>query len=183
MIALWLWPSWFGDISLNTQLYLNKAGADYIDIHFLNFWSTNFFFNKTCLISGIIGGIANAFGNSIGLFMSQSAERGLQIHETTEHGLPTRIHSKMEVLTSSVLAFMATIVALIILLSPFAFLNMTDAVILTFSFGTILSFILGNYVGKLNRENPLKTGLKYAVLAIVGAMISHLVGDLPKLLI
>lgn len=135
------------------------------------------------IISGIIGGIANAFGNSIGLFMSQSAERGLQIHETVEHGSPTRIHSKMEVLTSSVLSFMATIVTLIILLSPFTFLNMTDAVILTFSFGTILSFILGNYVGKLNRENPYKTGLKYAVLAIVGAVISHLVGDLLKLLI
>jgi predicted membrane protein (TIGR00267 family) len=135
------------------------------------------------IISGIIGGIANAFGNSIGLFMSQSAERGLQIHETVEHGVSTRIHSKMEVLTSSVLSFMATIVALIILLFPFAFLNMTDAVLTTFSFGTILSFILGNYVGKLSGENPYKTGLKYAVLAIVGAVISFLVGDLLRLLI
>jgi len=31
------------------------------------------------IITGIIGGFANAFGNSIGFFMSQSAERALQI--------------------------------------------------------------------------------------------------------
>ena len=57
IIVLWLWPSWFADISLNSQLYSNKAGADFINIHFLNFWSTNFFFNKTSLITGIIGAI------------------------------------------------------------------------------------------------------------------------------
>ncbi|MCW3993915.1 MAG: VIT1/CCC1 transporter family protein [Candidatus Bathyarchaeota archaeon] len=31
------------------------------------------------IITGIIGGFANAFGNSIGFFMSQSAERAIQI--------------------------------------------------------------------------------------------------------
>ncbi|MFX1312206.1 MAG: UPF0182 family protein [Promethearchaeota archaeon] len=54
-IALWAWPSWFADINLQTQLYNNKAESNFLNIHFLNFWSTNFFFNKTCLIGGIIG--------------------------------------------------------------------------------------------------------------------------------
>ena len=55
IITLWLWPSWYGNINLKTQLYINKADANYLTIYFLNFWSSNFFFNKTCLISALIG--------------------------------------------------------------------------------------------------------------------------------
>ena len=134
------------------------------------------------IIAGIIGGLANAFGNSIGFYMSQSAERALQIHETEEHGVTTRIHSKREVVTSSLFSFAATIIALIILLSPFVFFNMTIATILTFIFGTLLSFILGSYVGKLARYSRYKMGFQYAILAIAGAIISHLVGDLLSIL-
>ncbi len=129
------------------------------------------------LITGIIGGFANAFGNSIGFYMSQSAERALQIHETTNHGAETRIHSKREVFTNSVFSFTSTVAAVAVLLSPFTFLLMDQAVILTFLIGTTMAFILGNYVGKISHENPYRTGLKYALLAILGAVISHLIAD------
>ncbi|MFW9784011.1 MAG: UPF0182 family protein [Candidatus Heimdallarchaeota archaeon] len=53
---LWFWPAWIGPINLNAQLYNNKAGnLDYYDFYFLNFWSINFFFNKTALTGAIIG--------------------------------------------------------------------------------------------------------------------------------
>ncbi len=54
---LWWWPAWFGPIHLNAQLYENKAAGliSYYEVYFLNFWSTNFFFNKTALIGAIIG--------------------------------------------------------------------------------------------------------------------------------
>ncbi len=52
----WFWPAWIGPINLKSQLYWNKAGdLDYYDFYFLNFWSINFFFNKTALIGAIIG--------------------------------------------------------------------------------------------------------------------------------
>ncbi len=130
------------------------------------------------LITGLIGGFANAFGNSIGFFMSQSAERALQIHETSEHGANTRIHSKGEVFTNSLFAFISTIAATIILLSPFTCFSMDYAVILTFLMGTTMAFILGSYIGKASHENPYKTGVKYALLAILGAVISHFIADL-----
>ncbi|GAH59425.1 unnamed protein product, partial [marine sediment metagenome] len=45
-------------INLQIQLYANKAGGlDYFDFYFLNFWSTNFLFNKTALIGAFIGSI------------------------------------------------------------------------------------------------------------------------------
>jgi len=56
LAAFWLWPAWFADIRLNAQLYNNKAGGlDYFDFFFLNFWSTNFLFNKTALIGAFLG--------------------------------------------------------------------------------------------------------------------------------
>lgn len=129
------------------------------------------------VITGIIGGFANAFGNSIGFFMSQSAERALQIRETTDHGATTRIHSKREISVNSVVSFASTIAATLVLLSPFTFLSMNHAVIATFIFGTITAFILGSYIGKISHENFYRSGLKYALLAIIGAIISHLIAD------
>ena len=135
------------------------------------------------IITGIIGGLANAFGNAIGFFTSQSTERGLQIHETTEHGVATRIHSKKEILANTAFSFLASIAALIVLVIPFVFFDISTAVIVTFSLGAVLSFLLGSYVGKLSRENAYWTGLKYSILAIVGAVISHFVGDLLQFLV
>jgi len=134
------------------------------------------------IITGIIGGFANAFGNSIGFFMSQSAERALQL-QSIDHGAMTRIHSKREIFTNTLFAFTSTIAATLLLLSPFTCLYMNDAVILTFVIGTVMAFILGSYVGKTSHENPYKEGLKYALLAILGAIISHFIADCIQLLI
>jgi len=58
LTVFWWWPAWFGNINLQSQLYANKAGGlDYGDFYFLNFWSTNFLFNKTALIGAFIGSI------------------------------------------------------------------------------------------------------------------------------
>lgn len=137
---------------------------------------------RLVIITGVIGGFANAFGNSIGFFMSQSAERALQI-QTTEHGSTTRIHSKREIFTNSLFSFASTIVATLVLISPFTCFCMSHAEIITFIIGTTMAFILGNYVGKISRENPYKTGLKYALLAVLGAIISHYIADFIQLLI
>lgn len=137
---------------------------------------------RLVIIAGIIGGFANAFGNSIGFYMSQSAERGLQIHEITEHGVTTKVHSKKEVYLNSVLAFVCSAIVSAALLSPFIFLNMAIAVISAFALGVSVAFFLGFYIGKLSQENRLISGLKYAIIALLGAIISHLVADLLMLL-
>lgn len=132
---------------------------------------------RMVMISGIVGGIADALGNSFGFFISQSTERGVQIHEVEEHGENVRIHSTREVWMSAALSFMATIVALVILLVPFAFFSGLSATISTFLIGTVAMFVLGRYVGKMSGESPLKTGLKFAALGIAGGTIAYLIGD------
>jgi predicted membrane protein (TIGR00267 family) len=133
---------------------------------------------RAVIITGIIGGITDAIGNSIGFYISQTTERGLQIHETEEHGIKTRIHSKREVFASGGFVFLATFAILTLLLFPFMFVEFVFACILAFLFGTTLAFALGYYVGRLAGENPCKSGFKYACLTIIGALASYTIGGL-----
>ncbi len=137
---------------------------------------------KFVVIAGVIGGFANAFGNSIGVYMSQSAERGLQIYETNEHGVNVNVHSKREVHVNSALAFLCSVSVSVVLLSPFIFLNITTAVIVAFVLGVLIAFTLGSHVGKISNENRWLCGLRYAIMAFLGAIISHLVADLLTIL-
>jgi predicted membrane protein (TIGR00267 family) len=134
------------------------------------------------IASGILAGLANAFGNSIGFFMSQETERSVQIHEA-KLGVKTRIHTKREVLMSGILSFSATLLALFALIFPFIFFDVSTSLVAAFTLGIALSFFLGGYVGKLGRGNPFKTGLKYVILAVIGALVSHTIGSLLNTLL
>ena len=134
------------------------------------------------VLAGIVGGFANAFGNSIGFFMSQSAERAIQIHETEEHNAQRNVHSKREIYVNSILAFACSVGISFVLLSPFLLLSLSVAVILAFVIGIIVAFILGSHIGKMCHESRLTSGLKYATIAFVGAVVSHFVADLLSIL-
>jgi predicted membrane protein (TIGR00267 family) len=135
------------------------------------------------IIAGIVGGVADALGNSVGFFVSQSTERAVQIHGV-EQGTEGRIHSKKEVRMSGVFSFIATIIALFFLISPFKFISdIFYATIFSFLIGIMLAFILGSYVGKLTKENQLKSGLKYALITIAGALVSYFLGEALHIII
>ena len=61
IIGVWSIPLWLAKINLQQQLYFAKGGGelggelDFWKLYTLNFWSTNFFFNKIGLIGAIIG--------------------------------------------------------------------------------------------------------------------------------
>src|SRR5271157_1225817 len=56
LIVIWAIPSWYANIDLQMQLYNAKAGGfQYWSLYTLNGWSSNFFFNYTALIGGLIG--------------------------------------------------------------------------------------------------------------------------------
>ena len=66
---------------------------------------------RLVIVLGIVGGIADALGNSIGFFVSQATERAVQMREA-EEGNGTRVHSKREVWLSGIFSFLATIFVL-----------------------------------------------------------------------
>ncbi|MHA1475621.1 MAG: hypothetical protein ACTSQ5_10580, partial [Promethearchaeota archaeon] len=57
IISVWSIPLWLAKMNLQQQLYDTKGGGDldFWKLYTLNFWSTNFFFNKIGLIGAIIG--------------------------------------------------------------------------------------------------------------------------------
>ncbi len=138
--------------------------------------------SRFVLIACIVGGIADAMGNSIGFFVSQATERAVQMKEA-EEGENHHIHSKREVMMSGVFSFLATMVVLVFLLFPFTFLVIWNAATMSFIVGTILAFLLGMYIGKLGNENIYKSGIKYTLITILGAVISYIVGELLRIII
>ena len=135
------------------------------------------------IVAGIAGGIANSFGNAIGFYISELEERGQQLYEKSKQKSKVLVHSKKEAVTSGVFSFFATLFALVVPVTPFFFFGIYQSMILAVAVAVIILFLLGNYVGRLSGENPLKTGIRFAVLGIVGAFICYLVGDFLKHLI
>ncbi len=135
------------------------------------------------LITSIVGGIADAMGNSFGFFTSQLTERSVQLHSKQNHGQDIRVHSKEEVWMSGILSFFATILALVLLLVPFLLLPFQMATIATFIVGVTTLFLLGMFVGNISNRSLFKTGLTFAALGLIGAVISHLIGDFLRHLI
>ena len=134
------------------------------------------------IIASIAGGIADALGNAVGFFISQTTERAIQIYGV-EQGTESRVHSKKEVWMSGVFSFLATILALVLLISPFRlFPDIWNATYVSFTIGIVMSFILGSYVGKIGKENPYKSGLKYAIITVAGALIAYVVGEILNII-
>jgi len=129
------------------------------------------------IIAGIAGGIANSFGNAIGFYISELTERGQQIYERSKLKNKVLVHSKKEAVVSGIFTFFTTLLALVVPVAPFFFFGIYQSMILAVTVAVILLFLLGNYVGKLSRENPIKTGIKFAILGIIGAVVCYLVGD------
>jgi predicted membrane protein (TIGR00267 family) len=138
--------------------------------------------SKFVLIAGIVGGVADALGNSIGFFVSQATERAVQMREA-KAGDNAHIHSKREVTMSGVFSFLATLIALLFLLFPFPFLQVWEATTVSFVVGTVLAFVLGIYIGKLSGENIYRSGIKYTAITILGAVISYGIGILLHIII
>ena len=129
------------------------------------------------LVAAVVGGVADAMGNSFGFFASQLTEQSVQAHEQETHVEEVRVHSRREVWMSGVLAFVSTMLALVILIVPFLIFSFQVAVITTFLTGIAALFALGMYVGKISGKKEVKTGLVYAVLGVAGSLISYFVGS------
>ena len=57
VVGLYAYPLWHAKITLQNQLYENKSDIDYWALYTLNFWSTDFFFNKIGFLGAFIGAI------------------------------------------------------------------------------------------------------------------------------
>jgi len=140
---------------------------------------------KVVIVSGLIGGISNSFGTSIGFYTSENAERGQQIefYKKSKGGRKDLhyIHSHSEILGSTVLSFIAGAFAMILPLLPFFLLSeITASMISSVVISALLLFALGYYIGKINRTSRLRSGLKYVVLGIMSSVVAFVLGEVLR---
>jgi predicted membrane protein (TIGR00267 family) len=138
--------------------------------------------SRMVLIAGIISGVSAALGNAIGFFVSQATERAVQLREAKE-GETHHVHSKKEVTLSGVFSCLATLATVVVLIFPFICLNALSATMVSFAIGIVMAFALGMYIGKLGAENLYRSGLKYACITILGALIAYGMGELLRALL
>ena len=135
------------------------------------------------IIAGVVGGIADAFGNSIGFYISQAMERGIQTHRKKEKKHEVYVHSYSEVVMNASYSFIGTLIVLAILLAPFLFFDLKTAAIMASVVAAVLLFVLGVYVSTLMGESALKTGTEFAAIGIIGALLSYAIGAWLKTLL
>ena len=138
------------------------------------------------IISGMVGGIANGFGTSIGFYTSENAERGQQIEFYKKKGRIKSshmyIHTKTEIYMETLFSFLAGVTALIIPISPFFFgIPILQAMAGCLIISITMLFLLGFQIGRLNRESPVGNGMKYTIIGIASAIIALLIGEGLKL--
>jgi len=123
------------------------------------------------IIAGLVAGLANAFGNTFGFYASELAERAEHIQENQ------RLNSMTETRRSTVLAFTHSVGSTIVIVAPFSVLGLTTAIFTSLIFASLLLFALGGFVGKFSHASPLKFGLRYVTLGLMGAGLSFVVGE------
>jgi predicted membrane protein (TIGR00267 family) len=129
------------------------------------------------VVSGLVAGVANAFGNSIGFYASELAERGEHIREKA-HVAPST-----EVYMSTVNSFVSSLIAMLVPILPFVFLPSMQAMAAAVSIAMVVLFALGSYVGHLIGLSRFRFGLRYVMLGLIGSGLSYLIGNLLKSLL
>ena len=127
------------------------------------------------IISGIVVGIANSFGNCFGFYASELAERGEHIREKQD------VSSMAETRRSTALAFVSSLSSMAVLVVPFAILtNLSYAMVLSLTIALVILFVLGALVGKLSHESHWRFGIRYVLLGVIGAALSFVAGSILK---
>jgi predicted membrane protein (TIGR00267 family) len=127
--------------------------------------------SSAVIVAGLVAGLANAFGNTFGFYASELAERAEHIQEKQ------RLNSMTETRRSTLLAFAHSVGSTIVIVTPFAVLPLTTAIVMSLTFASVLLFTLGGFVGKFSHASRLKFGIRYVALGLVGAVLSFIVGE------
>lgn len=134
------------------------------------------------IIAGVLAGVSNSFANGIGVYISQSTERGVQ-KAKAEGGARIHVHTVRENIISAVSSFSASIVVSLSMVVPFVLFGITTAMAASFIIGVFILFLLGAYIAKISKESMLGHGLQYALLGVGGAVIGFLLGEQLRFLI
>lgn len=79
---------------------------------------------------------------------------------------------------SGIIVLLASLIGSLVPLAPFFFLPVKTGIIISFIVSTIALFVLGASKGKITYGNWKKSGFELAIIGIISAVLSYIIGDL-----
>jgi len=138
--------------------------------------------HKAIILSASIGAaIALAVSSAVGAYEAERVEKKLDIR-TIERAMLARLSEehreafRFAAILSAAVHGIAPLIAALLPVLPFAFLDADRATIAAVVITLAILFVLGVYLGNLIRERVLITGLRFVAAGIGTAIILWLVG-------
>lgn len=120
--------------------------------------------DRFILILGIlVAGVADAFADSAAMHVSEESEA---------------MHTKRQIWKSTFFTFVAKSIVVVIMLLPFFFLPIYQAVITSGILGIVMLAGLGKYVSSLLKEDSSFMIIKYVAAGVFVSSVCYLLGNL-----
>ena len=140
---------------------------------------------KALILSASIGAaVALAVSSAIGAYEAERVEKKLDIR-TIERALLARLSEehkeafRFAAILSAVAHGIAPLIAALLPIIPFAFLDVRSATIAAILVTLVILFVIGAYLGNLVRERVIVTGLRFVAAGLGTAVVLWLLGARP----
>jgi predicted membrane protein (TIGR00267 family) len=141
--------------------------------------------HKALILSASVGAaVALAVSSAVGAYEAERVEKKLDI-TTIERALLARLSEEHKeafqfaAIVSAAVHGAAPLLAGLLPLVPFVFLDVGSATIAAIVVALIILFIIGTYLGNLVRERVVVTGLRFVAAGLGTAVILWLIGTRP----
>src|SRR2546426_10515068 len=141
--------------------------------------------HKPLILSAAVGAaVALAVSSAVGAYEAERVEKKLDI-TTIERALLARLSEEHKeafqfaAIVSAAVHGAAPLLAALLPLIPFFFLEVGSATIAAIVVALVLLFVIGAYLGNLVRERVVVTGLRFAAAGLATAVVLWLMGSRP----
>ena len=141
--------------------------------------------HRALILSASIGAsIALSVSSAVGAYEAERVEKKLDVR-TIERALLARLSEehkeafRFAAILSAIVHGIAPLIAALLPVLPFAFLDIPSATIAAIVITLVILFLLGAYLGNLVRERILVTGLRFVAAGLGTAGILWLFGARP----
>jgi VIT1/CCC1 family predicted Fe2+/Mn2+ transporter len=125
--------------------------------------------SKLAVISGIlIIALADAFSDSLGIHISEEADRKNKPRHIWE---------------ATIVTFLSKFLFALTFVIPFLFFNLKISSLISIAWGIILLSVLSFQVGKQGRENPYRVVGEHLFIAVIVIILSYLLGNIVNKII
>jgi predicted membrane protein (TIGR00267 family) len=141
--------------------------------------------HKALILSASIGAsVALAVSSAVGAYEAERVEKKLDIR-TIERAMLARLSEehkeafRFAALLSALVHGIAPLIAALLPILPFAFLDVRSATVAAIVVTLVILFVLGAYLGNLVRERLVVTGLRFVAAGLGTAVVLWFVGARP----